>query len=736
MQNVRRYRETRCVPVTSTHLEPLESRRLLTAIVVNTASDTPVSGHTTLRQAVQIANSSTSSTTITFDASAFATMQTITLAGTQLELTNTAQPTTIIGPSVGVKISANNLSRLFQVDAGVTANFSNLTIADGNAGPSASGGGLRNSGTLTISHSTFTKNQAYTGGGLANYGTATLTDDTFTQNSAAYMGGGIDNPAAMSISNSTLSANSAEYGGGLHVEKATTNMTNCTVANNTATNGGGIAMYSAQYVTLNLYDSTIYGNSASGHGGGLLVTGLYIYTANIGNTVIAGNIAVVGPDVGGLIEYVEGGDKPIQVFSQGNNFIGKANDANGWVSSDQYGSVAFPLNAKLGALANNGGAVQTMAPQTGSPLIDKGSNALIPSGVTKDARELTRVVNGTVDIGAVEVQASNLASISGVVFSDANSNGKKDSGEVGIAGVTLYNDANNNSKLDSGERTTTSDSSGNYLFSGLSAGSYKIRQILPSGYTQVSPTNNYGQTITLSANQTVTGKNFADHSSGVTPPSTGGSISGTVFNDLDGDGVKDSNEIGVGNITIYNDANNNSKLDAGEITTVTSSTGAYMLANLAAGSYKIREILQSGWSQTTPANNYGWTISLASNQQLTGKNFGTKESGVTPPLTSGSISGFVFNDNNKNGAFDAGDVRTSGKTVFLDANNNGKLDSGEKSVVSDANGNWSFGGLSAGTYHVRRAFPSGYTYSTTLIDLTLNAGDNDTGLIIGSKQIA
>jgi hypothetical protein len=121
---------------------------------------------------------------------------------------------------------------------------------------------------------------------------------------------------------------------------------------------------------------------------------------------------------------------------------------------------------------------------------------------------------------------------------------------------------------------------------------------------------------------------------------------------------------------------------------------------------------------------------------LTGKNFGTKQSGVTPPPITGSISGFVFNDNNKNGAFDTGDQKTSGKTVFLDTNNNGKLDSGEKSVVSDVNGNWSFSGLSVGTYHVRRVFPSGYTYSTTLIDLTLNAGDNDTGLIIGSKQIA
>jgi uncharacterized delta-60 repeat protein len=317
-------------------------------------------------------------------------------------------------------------------------------------------------------------------------------------------------------------------------------------------------------------------------------------------------------------------------------------------------------------------------------------------------------------------------SIAGVVYNDANGNAKRDAGELGVAAMTVYNDANNNSTLDAGEKTTVTDANGTYLLSGLAAGSYKIREILQSGWSQTTPAKNYGWTITLSANE-----------NGVTPPPppTGGSIAGVVFNDLDGDRVKDSNEVGVGNITIYNDANNNSKLDAGELTTTTDSGGAYSLANLSAGSYKIREILQSGWSQTTPTNNYGWTITLATNQQLTGRNFGTKQSGVTPPAM-GSISGISFNDNNTNGAFDAGDVKTSGKTVFLDTNNNGKLDSGEKSIVSDANGNWSFTGLSAGTYDVRRVFPSGYTYSTTLIDLTLNAGDNDSGLLIGSKQIA
>jgi hypothetical protein len=77
-------------------------------------------------------------------------------------------------------------------------------------------------------------------------------------------------------------------------------------------------------------------------------------------------------------------------------------------------------------------------------------------------------------------------------------------------------------------------------------------------------------------------------------------------------------------------------------------------------------------------------------------------------------------------------VKTGGKTVFLDSNNNGRLDSGEKSTVTDKNGNFSFTGLAAGTYHVRRVFPSGYTYSTSLVDVVLASGQVFANVAIGS----
>src|SRR5207244_2675040 len=72
----------------------------------------------------------------------------------------------------------------------------------------------------------------------------------------------------------------------------------------------------------------------------------------------------------------------------------------------------------LGSLANNGGPTQTIALLPGSPAIDHGGNAYVNTGET-DQRGLTRIVNGTVDIGAFEVQA--LAAPSGLTATAAAS---------------------------------------------------------------------------------------------------------------------------------------------------------------------------------------------------------------------------------------------------------------------------------------------------------------------------
>ena len=156
-------------------------------LVVNNPTDTPVAGETDLRQAITLANSLTGANTITFDPTVFATPQTIILGGTQLALTNTTGTETITGPAAGVTISGNHASRVFLVNASVTASISGLTISGGTV--TGVGGGLDNLGTVTLTNVTLSGNTASTlGGGLYNKATATLIGCTVSGNTAAVAG--------------------------------------------------------------------------------------------------------------------------------------------------------------------------------------------------------------------------------------------------------------------------------------------------------------------------------------------------------------------------------------------------------------------------------------------------------------------------------------------------------------------------------------------------------------------
>jgi protocatechuate 3,4-dioxygenase beta subunit len=369
---------------------------------------------------------------------------------------------------------------------------------------------------------------------------------------------------------------------------------------------------------------------------------------------------------------------------------------------------------------------------SGSPMINAGLDLKTKFGVSVGSHDFygqSIPYGGAFDIGANEAGSSPPSgggtggggggttggSIAGAVFNDANNNAVRDSGEVGLSGITLYNDANNNYVMESSEIRTTTDSSGNYQFSGLSAATYKIRQILPSGWGQTTPANGFGHTVTLATDQASTGQDFgASQSTAPTPPPpTGASIAGEVFNDANSNAVLDPGEAGVANITIYNDADNDHIMDPSEIRTTTDSSGNYKFSGLAAGTYKIRQILQSGWGQTTPANGFGHTVTLTSTQQEVGRNFGTVEGGTTPAeQTGGSIAGRVFNDANGNGTLDSGEAGVANITVYNDADNDYIMDPGELRTTTNSSGDYLFSGLASGNYKIRQILQSGWSQTT------------------------
>ncbi len=104
-----------------------------------------------------------------------------------------------------------------------------------------SGGGIfnANSGTLTVTRSSFFGNSAgYRGGALRNGGTATIETSTFTQNTAANQGGAIVNHEKLTITNSTIAFNdSGLAGGGIrNANDGTIDLGNTIIADNTSGN--------------------------------------------------------------------------------------------------------------------------------------------------------------------------------------------------------------------------------------------------------------------------------------------------------------------------------------------------------------------------------------------------------------------------------------------------------------------------------------------------------------------
>ena len=83
----------------------------------------------------------------------------------------------------------------------------------------------------------------------------------------------------------------------------------------------------------------------------------------------------------------------------------------------------------------------------------------------------------------------------------------------------------------------------------------------------------------------------------------GTTVFGTVYEDLDSNGVKTPGENGVSGWTVYLDLDNSGTLNndaAGEPepSAVTNVDGDYVISHLIPGTYRVSEVVQSGWTPT------------------------------------------------------------------------------------------------------------------------------------------
>lgn len=163
-------------------------------IIVNSTAD---SGAGSLRTAL---TSAAAGDTITFTTSGTLQLLSNLPTLTQTDLTIEGNTVTILG---GASV------RSFTVTIGASVTINKLTMTGGNCNSVCpvgnSGGGIYNSGTLTLTNSTVSGNLASAGGGgIYNDGTLTLTNSTLSGNLASAGGGGILNYGTLTLSNSTL----------------------------------------------------------------------------------------------------------------------------------------------------------------------------------------------------------------------------------------------------------------------------------------------------------------------------------------------------------------------------------------------------------------------------------------------------------------------------------------------------------------------------------------------------
>ena len=259
--------------------------------------------------------------------------------------------------------------------------------------------------------------------------------------------------------------------------------------------------------------------------------------------------------------------------------------------------------------------------------------------------------------------------ISGFKFNDVDGNPHTTGDDVPLCGWVIH------LSFDETELTTTTDVNGFYHFDNLGPGTYSLSEDLQSGWMQTFAPEG---SITTQSGQSVSNEDFGNFKL-IT-------ISGTKFENHDGDGGRAPGDEGLSGWVI--------KLD-GTTTATTDANGNYSFTDVGPGTHTVQEVLQSGWTQTKGGPGAGgvYTVVAQSGDNILGEDFGNFKL-VT-------ISGTKFEDHNGNGIRNLPtDEGLSGWLIQLD---------GVVMATTGANGNYSISGVGPGTHKITEVLQSGWT---------------------------
>ena len=441
---------------------------IITVNSIADAVDNFNSGVTTLRDAINQANADTGSDLIVFDRSLFTTAQTIGLNLGELDITHNLD---IIAPRDSltggdlVTVSGNNATRVFEIGTDARVNLSGLIVADGKV-TNDNGGGIKNSGTLTLDSSIVRGDSATqlnnfavgtgNGGGIYNIGTMTVSNSTISHNSAPVgdsaplggSGGGIYNlGASLTVSNSTISDNSSYSGGGIFNAGSGVKLTvnNSTISDNSSLfTGGGIFNNSSIGISTTVSNSTINGNSTIQGGGGISNSG---GTFNMSNSTINGNSATLS---GGGISNDFG------IFNLSNSTV--SNNSVNQVGSDidsHYGGGGIynnyaTMNVSNSTISSNVAANANLNSSThGGGIYNGGKLTLVFSTLTLNQADIGSGVY--IDPGAFSLPPGSVSARNTIIAGNVNSTGGVNpdvAGNFSSKGYNLIGDSTGSTGFD------------------------------------------------------------------------------------------------------------------------------------------------------------------------------------------------------------------------------------------------------------------------------------------------
>lgn len=293
---------------------------------------------------------------------------------------------------------------------------------------------------------------------------------------------------------------------------------------------------------------------------------------------------------------------------------------------------------------------------------------------------------------------------SGKVFNDLNNNAVLDIGEPGVSLWKIFiTGPRNDSALTNTE--------GLFTINNLSPGTYTLSQTLKAGWVQTFPPFPGTHTLNFNDGSDTSGIIFGNLQLA--------RAAGNVFEDKDGDELRDPNEFGLMMRSI--------KLTGARNETVqTDSLGNYQFTNLTIGTYYISVLPDTQWTQTIPQNRYTIVVT-ASGQNEAGKNFGL--------FRYATIAGTVFNDINGNGNQEPNESGIVGWKLYFQ--NAVQYDS----MTTNADGYYLFNKVKWGTATLRAEKRNNYlqTYPDSGFPHTIpniTSGFSGDGFDFGEKPIS